>query len=147
MPSSSPDLPSPEQASGEKPIVYYFARDLFFGVRLAEGLALLQVDARTFPATPDVRSLQDAALALVDLSAAVAHWQPLLEAARAAHVPVLAFGSHMDQGRWRLARSFGAAKIVANSQLMAHFPELVRRVMRSGPIRRQEAPPAGTLSA
>jgi hypothetical protein len=143
----SPDLASREQAGREKPVVYYFARDLFFGVRLAEGLVRLNLDARPLPAVPDERLLQAAALALVDLSAPVVQWQPLLEVARAARLPVLAFGSHKDQDRWRLAHSLGVTKIVANSQLMTTFPALVRGVMRSTPPAIQGSPPAGTLNA
>ena len=134
-------------AGGEQPIVYYFARDLFFGVRLAEGLARLQVDARPLAATTDRPLLHDAALALVDLSAPVTLWQPLLEAARDVHTPVLAFGSHMDQERWRLARTLGATQIVANSHLLAHFSELVLHLLPSTPPPPQESPPAGTLNA
>ena len=147
MPSPSPDQSLQETAGAQKPIVYYFARDLFFAVRLAEGLARLQADARPFPSEPDVTVLQDAALALVDLSAPTAQWQPLLEAARAADVPVLAFGSHMNQERWQLARKLGATQIVANSQLITHFPELVRRVIRAASSDRHGLPSPGTLGA
>lgn len=147
MPSLSPDSLRQDTSGVQKPIVYYFARDLFFGVRLAEGLTRLHVDARQFPSVPDEHVQQIAALALVDLSAPIAQWQPLIEAARASDVPVLAFGSHMDQERWQHARSLGATHIVANSQLIAHFPALVRRMMRPLPTQLQGSPAPGTLSA
>ena len=112
-----------------RPIVYYLARDLFFGVRLAEGLNRLEVDARPARAMPEL-SLEGGALLLVDLSSPPAQWQPLIEGAHSRGVPVLAFGSHMDQPRWQLARAAGAAHIVANSYLLEHFSDLVGRLLR-----------------
>lgn len=145
MPSPPSDPAGKPRAGQAEPLVYHVARDLFFGVRLAEGLARLQIDARPFPATPDSAALGDAALALVDLSVPDGHWQACLTAARTAGVPVLAFGSHMDQERWQLARSLGATRVVANSQLLARFPQLVRRLMR--PVQPQGSSTAGTLGA
>jgi hypothetical protein len=127
-------LPTPERQpaatgdnSGDQPVVYYFARDLFFGVRLAEGLARLHCTARPITGATASELGATAALAIVDLSAPDALWQPVIEAAHAAGVPVLAFGSHMDQERWQLARALGATRIVANSQLIERFPVLVGR--------------------
>jgi hypothetical protein len=116
-------------APGDQPIVYYFARDLFFGVRLAEGLARLHYPGRPITAATASELGTSAALAIVDLSAPDAQWQPVVEAAHAAGVPVLAFGSHLDQERWQLARALGATRIVANSQLIERFPELVGRLV------------------
>ena len=109
--------------------VAYLARDLFFGVRLAEGLARLGLVARQLAPGDDAAPLAGCALLLVDLSLPTAHWQPLLEAARAAGMPVLAFGSHMDLERRRLALAAGAARVVANSQLVERLPDLIRRLL------------------
>jgi hypothetical protein len=130
-------MPAPEQHpaaggnSGDQPVVYYFARDLFFGVRLAEGLARLHCTARPITGVTAGNLGATAALAIVDLSALNAEWQPVIEAAHAAGVPVLAFGSHMDQERWQLARALGATRIVANSQLVERFPEHVQRTIQA----------------
>lgn len=113
-----------------RPIVGYFVRDLFFGVRVTEGLARLQLDARPLTPATAAELLAQASLAVVDLSAPIAQWQPLIAEAGAAAVPVLAFGSHMDQERWQLARAGGATRIVANSQLVAQFPELIGRLLK-----------------
>ncbi|MGI8916220.1 MAG: hypothetical protein ACR2JY_21005 [Chloroflexota bacterium] len=124
----SPDRP-PAVVSAVQPVVYYFARDLFFGVRLAEGLARLALDGRPITVATAATLTKGAVLSIIDLSAPTPQWQPLLEAAHAATVPVLAFGSHMDQERWQLARRLGADRIVANSQLMEHFTALVERMI------------------
>ena len=113
-----------------RPIIAYHVRDLFFGVRVTEGLARLQLDARPLTLVTSTELLAQASLAIVDLSAPVAQWQPLIAAAGVAGVPVLAFGSHMDQERWRLARATGATRLVANSQLVAQFPELVGQLVK-----------------
>jgi hypothetical protein len=123
-----------------RPVVVYFVRDLFFGVRITEGLARLAIDARPLTPATATEDLARASLAIVDLSAPVAQWQPLLHAAAAGDVPVLAFGSHLDQERWRLARAGGASRIVANSQLVAQFPELVRRLLK---VPQGSEPPGG----
>lgn len=129
-------VPAPDRLAAEasdvpddQPVVYYFARDLFFGVRLAEGLARLHCTARPITGATAGDLGATAALAIVDLSAPDAQWQPVIEAAHNAGVPVLAFGSHMDQERWQLARALGATRIVANSQLIERFPELVGRLV------------------
>jgi hypothetical protein len=130
---AAPDRPAADAGGGpgDQPVVYYFARDLFFGVRLAEGLARLHCTARPIAGATASELGATAALAIVDLSAPDALWQPVIEAAHAAGVPVLAFGSHMDQDRWQLARALGATRIVANSQLIERFAELVGRFIHS----------------
>lgn len=129
MPAPARPAADAGDAPDDQPVVYYFARDLFFGVRLIEGLTRLHCAARPITGATAGDLGATAALAIVDLSAPDAQWQPVVEAAHAAGVPVLAFGSHMDQERWQLARALGATRIVANSQLIERFPELVGRLV------------------
>lgn len=129
MPSPHPEAPEVDTVKA-RPTIGYVARDLFFGVRLAEGIKRLDRPARAI--TPGASDLSDLALLLVDLTAPEARWLPLIEAAHDAGTPVLAFGSHMDQERWKIARQAGATRIVANSQLVEHFPELIRQVVLTG---------------
>ncbi len=143
MPSLSPDPTGGIAAStGDDRVVAYFARDLFFAVRLAEGLARLHMAGEELTPANAADLLPRAALALVDLSAPVERWRPLIEAAHRIPLPVLAFGSHMDQDRWQLAREAGATRIVANSALIEHFGDLVTRLMNA-PARR--AAPAASV--
>jgi hypothetical protein len=134
MPSPSPDPTGGIPAStGDDRVVAYFARDLFFGVRLAEGLARLHMAGEQLTPANAADLLPRAALALVDLSAPTERWHPLIEAAHRLSIPVLAFGSHMDQDRWQLARQAGASRIVANSALLEHFGDLVGQTMGVAP--------------
>ena len=132
MASPPPDAPAPEgpaQTPPERLAVGYLARDLFFEVRLAEGLKRLGWPGRPLAPAELGGALPPLRLLIVDLSAPQERWQPAIEAAHAAGTPVLAFGSHMDQARWRWARAAGATRIVASSRLAGHLPELIRRLV------------------
>jgi CheY-like chemotaxis protein len=118
--------PPPE---ARRPAAGYLARDLFFGVRIVESLLKLGITAQPVHPDSDAAALGRYALLLVDMSLPEDRWLPLIERAREADVPVLAFGSHMDVGRWQRARAAGATRTVANSQLVEHFPALVRRLL------------------
>ena len=123
-----------------RPAAGYLARDLFFGVRIVEGLLKLGITGQ--PVRPDSAAavLRRYALLLVDMSLPEDHWLPLIRQAREAGTPVLAFGSHMDVERWQRARAAGATRTVANSQLVERFPELVRHLL-SGVTGEESASP------
>lgn len=64
-------------------------------------------------------------LAIVDVTARPAEPENLIREARAAGLPVLAFGAHTDPQSLRQARAAGAYRAVPNSMLVAKFPALV----------------------
>jgi CheY-like chemotaxis protein len=113
-------------------------RDLFFAIRIRETLAPrgYRVDVATSREALDAL-LADGelpALVIVDL-AFVASEPPALIAAlraapRTAKLPILAFGSHLDQVARDAAKAAGADRVVANSKLAEALPELVERYAR-----------------
>ena len=112
-------------------VVGYLVRDLFFQVRITEGLRRLGLTGKRVGGAADITGLSGF---LVDLSVPVERWRPLIIAAHAAPVPVLAFGSHMDQERWQQAKLAGADRIVANSQMIERLPDLIRRMLGNHPV-------------
>ena len=107
-------------------VVGYVVRDLFFQVRITEALRRLGMIGRRVDSTASIEALDGM---VVDLSLPSSRWQPLIEAAKATQVPVLAFGSHMDQQKWQQAKAAGAGRVVANSQMTERLPELIRRLL------------------
>lgn len=65
----------------------------------------------------------------MDLETDRAQWEPLIRAARAAGVPVLAFGSHVDLAARDAAVAAGASRVVAKSKFSMSFPELIAELM------------------
>lgn len=105
--------------------------DLFFGTRVADTLKQLGYEPRdlNWRAEPSAQ-LSGAALLVVQLSGSREMWVKLIEAARAADVPVLAFGAHVDAETLRAARQAGANKAVPNSQLAEELPQLVSLLVK-----------------
>ncbi|HLZ58842.1 MAG TPA: hypothetical protein VKR06_18020 [Ktedonosporobacter sp.] len=110
-------------------------KDLFFSVKIRDTLKHHEMEATT------VRTLaafeqrlageEKPALAIVNISTMGVDWEAAIRAARAAGLPVLAFGSHMDLDARARALSAGAHKVVANSKLSSDMPGLVRRMLNS----------------
>ena len=119
----------PSDASPAPPTAGYCVRDLFFSVRITEGLARLGLGSREIRGNDPGPLLLGCAMVIVDLSGTQEQWRPVIVAARAVGLPVLAFGSHMDQERWQEARRAGAGRIVAKSLLVQRFPELVQAAL------------------
>jgi hypothetical protein len=115
--------------------------DLFFVVKVTDTLK------HAGHATVAVRSLEDFGrrleasesaerpdLALVNTAARGIDFRAAIVAARAAGVPVIAFGSHVDLATQEEARRAGATRVIANSRLASDLPGIVERALR---------PPAG----
>jgi CheY-like chemotaxis protein len=108
--------------------------DLFFSVRVADVLRKLGYE----PQLVERREQLEAALAegpallIVDISTPPPVWCDAVRALKAdparAHVPVLAFGSHMDLARQQLAREVGCDRLVANSKFNEALPDLIAAV-------------------
>ncbi len=113
-------------------------RDLFFAIRIRETLAPrgYRVDVAKSRAVLDTLLATDPlpALVIVDLAFAASAPPALIAALRAAPrtatLPILAFGSHLDQVARDAAKAAGADRVVANSKLVEALPELVARYAR-----------------
>jgi DNA-binding NarL/FixJ family response regulator len=108
----------------------YYVPDLFFAPRIADALKHLNFESREVAPTDEVAG---ADLLIVQLDGPRERWLALIAAARAAAVPVLAFGRHTDAETLRAARQAGADKVVPNSQLVAELPELVAALLNPNP--------------
>ncbi len=121
------DLDSATTPAASARRVAYITRDLFFGVRLATGLAKLGFDATALTRQAELPE-NSWHLVVVDLSIPTNDVLPLIRAAAARAIPVLAFGSHMQQEVWLQAKQAGATRVVANSQLVEHLGDLVAKL-------------------
>lgn len=107
--------------------------DLFFEPRIADALAHLgfSTSAVNLRAGP-VEALA-ADLMVIQLDGPPSTWRDLIARARAAAIPVLAFGRHTEPETLRAARQAGAAKVVPNSELVTGLPELVAQLLAPQP--------------
>jgi ribosomal protein L12E/L44/L45/RPP1/RPP2 len=90
--------------------VFLSTRDLMFKGKLRALVAAAGADV-----TPDAAA---ADLIVVELEAK--NWEDRIRDGVARHVPVIAFGSHVDAERLRAARALGA-EAVPNSQIEARL--------------------------
>ena len=110
--------------------------DLIFGVRVAD-------TARAAGFTPVDTSLAqlpravnpDVALIVIDMSQQD-DWQAAIRALKAdpatAHIPVLAYGPHVDVTASRAALAAGCDRLVTRGKLMAELPQLLQATARTG---------------
>ena len=122
-------MPEPEAAR-----ILLLDSDLFFVVKVRTTLQHAGYDVRTARTAADFtrRLAEDApALALVNTAIAGEDWRGAIAAARAANIPVVAFGSHVDLETQRQARAAGATRVIANSKLAADLPGIVARTLRA----------------
>ena len=122
-------MPEPEAAR-----ILLLDSDLFFVVKVRTTLQHAGYDVRTARTAADFtrRLTEDApALALVNTAIAGEDWRGAIAAARAANIPVVAFGSHVDLETQQQARAAGATRVIANSKLAADLPGIVARTLRA----------------
>ena len=122
-------MPEPEAAR-----ILLLDSDLFFVVKVRTTLQHAGYDVRTARTAADFtrRLAEDApALALVNTAIAGQDWRGAITAARAAGIPVIAFGSHVDLETQQQAREAGATRVIANSKLAADLPGIVARTLRA----------------
>jgi DNA-binding NtrC family response regulator len=107
--------------------------DLFFAVKIADTLKHAGYVTRTVRSEADfARVLDEAppALAMVNTAARGIDFQRAIQRARAAAVPVVAFGSHVDVETQEAARRAGATRVIANSKVASDLPGVVERTLR-----------------
>ena len=114
-------------------------RDLFFAVRIGNTLRPLgyRVDVVHSAAALGASLREDPpALLIVDLAHAAIDPPRQIADLKAGVVtgtiPILAFGSHLDQAGREAAKGAGADRVVANSKLTEDLPALVARYARVG---------------
>ena len=111
-----------------------FVPDLFFAPRIADALKHMGIAAREPRRDVELSTaLTGVDLLVVQLEGPREGWLAAIGAARAAGVPVLAFGRHTEAETLRAARQAGAAKVVPNSQLVSDLPQLVRELISVEP--------------
>ena len=111
--------------------------DLFFVVKIRTTLQHAGYSVQTTRTVEDFtrRLAEDTpALALVNTALTSVDWRSAIAAARAAHVPVIAFGSHVDLETQQQAREAGATRVIANSRLAADLPAIVARALRASSV-------------
>lgn len=96
-------------------------RDLFFTTKIQATLRAAERGCQVVKSADDLaeRLAQEPlpALVLVHCGAAGVAWEHGIALARAAGVPVLAYGSHVDIAAQTQARAAGATRVIANSKL------------------------------
>ena len=131
-------MPEPDAAR-----IVLLDSDLFFVVKVRTTLQHAGYDMRTARTAADFtrRLAEDApALALVNTAIAGEDWRGAITAARAANIPVIAFGSHVDLETQQQAREAGATRVIANSKLAADLPGIVARALRASSQASDSAP-------
>ncbi|MBI5876136.1 MAG: hypothetical protein HZB53_00680 [Chloroflexi bacterium] len=104
--------------------------DLMFSARVADTLKPLGLTTRDLrPREPLEPQISGAVLLVLQLAGSLEAWSALIAAAKAAGVPVLAFGAHVEAATLRAARQAGADLAVPNSQLAAELPALVSSLL------------------
>lgn len=110
-------------------------KDLFFAVKIRDTLRHYDMDTTiartltTFEQQLEARDRSLQALAIVNIATKGVDWEAAIQSARAQHLPVLAFGSHMDLAARAKALQAGAQKVVANSKFARDMPGLVQRTL------------------
>jgi CheY-like chemotaxis protein len=119
------------------PRIVALVGDLFFAVRIRETLRPhgYAVDVvKSAAALGEAVAGEPPALVIVDLAFRALDPPGRIAALKAdaatAAIPVLAFGSHLDQAAREAARAAGADRVIANSKLADDLPALVARYAR-----------------
>ena len=115
--------------------VLLLERDLFFIVKVRDTLNHLGYETQVARGAEDfARKLAAGAPALVMAHSGLAgvDWEQAIVQAKAAHVPTLAFGSHIDLEAQQAARRAGADRVISNSKLAKDLPAIVERMVSGG---------------
>jgi len=109
--------------------------DLMFQPRISAAVRALGLEPRIADtaAAAGEAIAAGAALVVVDLQDRRVQAAEVIAAAKAAGARVLAFGRHTDAGALRAAREAGADTVVPRSQLVEELPQLIERLIGTGP--------------
>jgi selenophosphate synthetase-related protein len=113
-------------------LIWTVVQDLFFGEALGSGLARLGHEAvildASDPGTTQGEPPPGAVALIADLEAGELALQAI-RGAKAAGIPILAFGPHVDLDLRERALAAGAGQVVAKSKLTRSFPALVAQLL------------------
>jgi DNA-binding NtrC family response regulator len=126
---------------GETTTVLLLERDLFFSVKIRDTLRHLNYETVVARNEDDfARKLAANApkLAIINIATAGVAWEQVIAQTRAADVPVLAFGPHVDLEAQQQARQAGANRVVSNSKLAKDLPAIVERMLGDGASNQEE---------
>jgi DNA-binding response OmpR family regulator len=115
--------------------VLLLERDLFFSVKIRDTLrhsGYETVTARNEGDFARKLAANPPTLAIVNTSLVGIAWEQVIATAKAAGVPTLAFGAHVDLEAQQAARRAGADRVISNSKLAKDLPAIVERLVRGG---------------
>ena len=115
------------------PAALLLESDLFFIAKIGETLRHAGYETRPARRADDFARLLGElapAVALVSTATRGLDWRAGIAAAKAAGVPVIAYGPHVDLATQAEARAAGADRVIANSKLQSDLPEIVARAVR-----------------
>lgn len=123
--------------------VLLLERDLFFVAKVRETLKAAGHGCQVAKTAEDfaarlVKNPPPSA-ALVHFGAAGVDWVGAVGAAKAAGVPVLAYGSHVDIADQTAARAAGATRVIANSKLAGDLVRQIEATIARALVASQEA--------
>ena len=110
-------------------------KDLFFSVKMRDTLKhhdMLVTIVRNLAAFEQHLGSTEhkkPALTIIDTATPGVDWEAAIRLAHQRHIPVLAFGSHMDLEARAKALQAGAGRVVANSKFSADMPGLIQRML------------------
>lgn len=115
------------------PAILAIVSDLMFVSRLREVALALGYDFLAADTPDELRAGLDRspALAVVDLHVTGIDWCAAVDTAKAAGVPILAFGRHTEAQLLRDARDAGCDRVVPRSQLVQELPGLISDLIRT----------------
>jgi DNA-binding response OmpR family regulator len=123
--------------------VLLLERDLFFIVKIRDTLSHLGYETQVARSADDFARKLAATiptLAIVHTGMAGVAWEQVIAQAKAAGVPTLAFGSHVDLEAQQAARRAGADRVISNSKLAKDLPAIVERMVNTGSVEIEDEP-------
>lgn len=110
--------------------------DLFFSVKVSATLKHIDMQTTTVRRLPDfVTAVARGSyvISLVNTAARGVPWRDAISAARAAGLPIIAYGSHVDLEAQAEARAAGATRVISNSKLAVDLPAIIEQTLRRAP--------------
>ncbi|HZC07670.1 MAG TPA: hypothetical protein VE338_18685 [Ktedonobacterales bacterium] len=107
--------------------------DLFFSVKVSATLKHMAITTTTVRQAGEwTRRLaaERFDIGLVNTAAPAKDWREAIASARAAGLPIIAYGSHVDIETQAQARAAGATRVIANSKLAADLPAIVEQTLQ-----------------
>ena len=125
--------------------VLLLERDLFFVVKVRDTLSHFGYETQVARGAEDfTRKLAAGTpvLAMVHTGLEGVAWEQVIAEAKAAQVPTLAFGSHIDLESQQAARRAGADRVISNSKLAQDLPGIVERMLHKTGATLEDEPEA-----